>query len=201
MQKPEVLPEIWHYLHYTRWQSEQPLENTMFFTYRAYSDLLYERGLAPLDSDAREIYTAEINGMISAAPEFKGFESDLKKGALSLSPNSLRGVEHWLYGLSPDVVKDNKFERRHFCVAEILVLALGFVTEHPAEELGIEQLLTPEKQDRICQLCQLDGAAFDQTLEWALPAFPHVAEAGTTSGSYGRFVRMLKIPTFEDLLS
>lgn len=200
MQKPNALADLWHYLHYTHWRSAQSRENTMFYTYRAYSDLLHEKGRASLHKDMREIYTAELNGHISSEPIFEGFETDLQKGAVSLSPNSLRGVEHWLENLSPSVIEDGHFERRHFCIAELAVLALGYVTQASAAELGIEQLLTPEKRMLICRLCMLDESALDQTLDWTLPAFPQLVQAGTSAGSFGRFIRILKVPTLEDLL-
>lgn len=200
MQKPDALPDLWHFLHYTKWQSEYPRENTIFYTYRAYCDLLYEKGQARLDKDTREIYTAELNGQILSAPIFAGIEVDLQKGAISLSRNSLRGVEHWIENLSPRVIEVEQFERRHFCIAELLVLALGYVTQTYAVELGIEQLLTSEKRALICRLCFLDESALDQTLDWALPAFPHVIQAGTNAGTFGRFIRILKVPAIKDFL-
>jgi hypothetical protein len=197
-EKPTVLSEVFHFLHYTRWTNDDPLENTMFFTYRAYCDMLYDKGTVELSNDNRQEFAAELNGVISS--HFSDQLHDLVKGAVSLSTNTLRGVEHWLSGLSPAVLEDDVFECRHFCVAELFVLALGLVTQQSNVELHVDQLLSPEKRDVICRICLLDKRDFDQTLDWIMPAYPDVVQPGTTAGSYGRFIRMLKIPTIEDVI-
>ena len=200
MAKTDVLNDILHYLHYTRWDHESPLDNTMFYTYRAYCDLLYRQRTAEIRKDTRETFTAELNGQISNAPEFVDQTDEFQKGAVSLSANSLRGVEHWLTELSPSVLQDDQFERRHFCVAELFVLAIGYVTEQTQAELGIEQLLTPEKREMICRLCLLDESDFDQTLDWMLPAYPNILQPGTNAGNYGRFIRVVRLPEIGDVI-
>ena len=196
--KPDVLGDILHFLHYTQWSQADPATNTMFYTYRAYCDLLHDKGTVELTNDTREEFTAEINAKIST--EFDTYASEWAKGSVSLSVNSLRGVEHWLANMSPAAIDETTFSSRHFCVSELFVLALGFVTIQSSSELGVDQLMTPEKRELISRICLLDDSDFIQTLDWILPAYPEIVQPGTSAGSYGRFVRVMKIPTIEDII-
>jgi hypothetical protein len=196
--KPDVLGDILHFLHYTKWSKSDPVTNTMFYTYRAYCDLLHNRRQVELTNGSREEFTAELNGKIST--DFDDYTSEWVKGSVSLSVNSLRGVEHWLANMSPAAIEDSTFALRHFCIAELFVLALGFATAQSGSEFGVDQLLTPEKRELIGRICLLDDSDFSQTLDWILPAYPDIVQPGTSAGSYGRFVRVLKIPTIEDIV-
>jgi len=197
--KIDLIPELFHFLHLTRWHETKPLEDTMFFTYRTYCNLLYERREVALDNE-REAITTELNQVISSVSAFADATSQMVKGAVSLSVNSLLGVEKWLLRLSPSVVISDQFQCRHFCLPEVLVLALGIMTEEQGGEWGIDQLLTDEKRAFLCQLCFLDEQALDAALDWALPEYPDLAQEGTRIGSYGRFVRVWKMPSLGDLL-
>ena len=197
--KPDLIPELFHFLHLTRWRETNPLEDTMFFTYRAYCNLLYERREVALD-DEREAIATELNQAISTVSAFADATSQMVKGAVSLSVNSLLGVEKWLLRLSPSVITNDQFQCRHFCLPEVLVLALGLMTEEQGGEWSIDQLLTEEKRAFLCKLCFLDEQALDAALDWSLPEYPDLAQEGTRIGSYGRFVRVWKMPSLEDLL-
>jgi hypothetical protein len=196
--KPDVLREVFHFLHYKQWDPQEPVGSSMFYTYRAYCNLLYGKGALELTHEKREEITAELNGKISE--EYRDYSNEFTKGAVSLSVNSLRGIEHWLENLSPSILEQGEFSLRHFCVAEPFILALGHVTERFGMELNIDQLMTPEKRRAICQICFLDENDFDKTLDWVLPAYPTIVQPGTSAGSYGRFIRLLKLPSVEDVI-
>lgn len=81
-----------------------------------------------------------------------------------------------------------------------MLLATAWVLQRTDADLGIDLLLTPARREAVCRLCLLEPAMFDRTLDWMLPTFAHIVVPGTTSGVYGRFLRFLKWPTFDDLL-
>ena len=65
---------------------------------------------------------------------------------------------------------------------------------------GVDILLSREKRDAICKVCLLDPHALDRALDWMLPIFPNVIALGTSAGFYGRFIRLYKLPTLEDII-
>jgi hypothetical protein len=199
--KPDTALDLLHYLHYTLWSTEHPLENGMSWTYRTYCGLLFQRGECTLNPATREALATEMNNIIAQSSVFEPFiAGETKKGAVSLSTNSLSGIHHWLTKLSPPAIEDEKFALRSFCQPELLLMAIGFVIRESESDLSIDQLLTDERREQICQLCLLDPHSFDRSLDWMLPLFPHVLKPGTRTGSYGRFIRLLKSPQLQDLL-
>lgn len=199
-QRLELVWEILHFLHYTRWQDSKPTEDTMFFTYRSYCDLLYQQHSIDLASK-RETFAVEINSLISSSSYFAKELADLAKGAVSLSTSSLTGVEHWLSKLSPEVITpESTFTLRHYCAPELLLLALGYMTKVTEAQLGLDQLLTQERRELLCRICLIEDEVLDQMLGWLFPEYPNLIQLGTSTGSYGRFVRVLEIASLKDLL-
>jgi hypothetical protein len=196
--RPELIGELFHFLHYSRWRPNDPTEDTMFFTYRDYCELLYEEKTIDLNT-RRDRFSAEMTYRISNAPCFVELLSNLAKGAVSLSKNSLMGIEHWLEKLSPEVIANDQFNLRHYCPPELLLMAFGYVTEMTNAQLGIEQPLTDERRKMLCSLCLIDDSVLNQILEWLYPEFPDHIQPGTSTGSYGQFVRLLKLPNLKDL--
>jgi hypothetical protein len=195
----EVIWELMHYLHYTRWRMSKPTDNTMFFTYREYCNLLHSKlniEVAP----QRDRFAAEMTGLITSSSYFSRETSQLAKGAVSLSTNSLVGVEHWLTKLSPEVIEDGQFTLRHYCSPELLLMALGFITEVTEAQLGVEQPLSQERREMLGRICLIEDNVLDQILDWIFPEYPDFVQPGTHTGSYGRFIRVLKIPSLKDLL-
>lgn len=200
MKRLEVTWEIMHYLHYVRWRDSHPTEHTMFFTYREYCDSLFKKREVDMASQ-RDTLAAEMTSLVTSSAYFTDEITNLAKGAVSLSVNSLIGVEHWLVKLSPEVItSDGQFMLRHYCAPELLLLALGYVTNLTDAQLGLDQPLTPEKRELLCRICLIEDEVLDQMLDWMLPEYPELVQPGTTTGSYGRFVRVLAIPTLKDLL-
>ncbi len=172
----------------------------MFFTYREYCDLLYNKRKANIASQ-RDSFAAEMTSLVTSSVYFADEISKLAKGAVSLSTNSLIGVEHWLAKLTPEVItSEGQFMLRHYCPPELLLLSLGYVTELTEAQLGLDQPLTQERRELLCRICLIEGQVLDQILDWLFPEYPDLVQPGTTTGSYGRFVRVLAIPTLKDLL-
>ena len=194
----DLVWELLHFSHYSRWRSTDPTTDTMFYTYLDYCNLLYESKTTDLNVE-RERLAAEITQRISNAPFFVDVLSDLAKGAVSLSKHSLLGVEHWLVKLCPEVLTNGQFDIRHYCPPELLLMALGYVTELTNAQLGIEQPLTDERRELLCRICLIDDEVLNQMLEWLYPEYPDLVQPGTSTGRYGQFVRLLKLPRLKDL--
>lgn len=196
----EVAWEIMHYLHYVRWRASHPTEDTMFFTYREYCDLLFNKRETEI-SHQRDTFAAEMTSLVTSSSYFSEEIATLAKGAVSLSGNSLIGVEHWLSKLSSEVItSEGKFTLRHYCPPELLLLALGYMTELTEAQLGLDQPLTLERREILCRVCLIQDESLDQMLDWLFPEYPDLIQPGTTTGSYGRFVRVLRLPTLKELL-
>jgi len=200
--KPQLLPDLMHYLHYIRWSETTPLEYTFSWTYRTLCDWLVEQGECELAHQWLEAAVTHLLGVIRESPYFgHALALATKKGAISLSTDSLNGVLHWLRPLRPPVIEGDTFARRHFCPPGLLLLALGYVVQQTEAEVGIDLLLTPERREMLCRVCLLDSTALDRALDWMLPLYPEVIEPGTRTGAYGRFVRLHKMPELSDLVS
>ncbi len=196
----DTMWELLHFLHYARWCSSEPTEHTMFFTYREYCNLLYSKRTTSVALN-RKSFSAEIAALITSSSYFSNEITELTKGAVSLSTNSLVGVEHWLSKLSPSVMTANgQFELRHYCSSELLLLAIGYMSQVTEAQLGVDQLLTQEKRDLLCRICLIEDDCLDKLLDWLYPEYPVLVEPGTRTGSYGRFFRVLRQPQLKDLL-
>lgn len=194
----DLVWELFHFLHYSRWRSLSPATNTMFFTYTDYCNLLYDHKVINLNTE-RDRLAVEITHRISDTPYFTDLISDLAKGAVSLSRQSLVGVEHWLAKLSPEVLINDQFELRQYCSPELLLMALGYVTEINNAQLGIEQLLTDDRRELLCRICLIEDSVLNQMLDWLYPEYPNIVQPGTSTGRYGQFVRLLKRPSLKDI--
>jgi hypothetical protein len=196
MLKAQIKPDIAHYMLYTGWSEKQREMNTPLWSYRLVCDYFWER--APLNVlQATTVLVEEvINVSAHVFTDVKGYSP----GSVSFSDKSIRGIRKWLEVLRPPVFEDDTFIRRDFCPPELLLLALGYVARQTEVELGIDLLLTSERRELLCRVCLLDPAAVDRVLDWTLPLYPVVVEPGTHTGSYGRFVRLLKMPDLSDLI-
>lgn len=199
LQKRSVAIELLHLQHYTLWQPEKPLENTLAWSYRTYCDMLFERSELILDQVARESLTAELNNAIL---DFFGSQAtQTKKGFVSLSTNSLTGINHWLAALEPPAIEEEKFTRRLFCSPELLVMSIGWIFLSGDMDLDVDLLLTLENRSKLCKICLLQPEALDRVLDWTLSLYPTLIQPGTRTGSYGRFIRLRKLPQWTDLLA
>lgn len=199
-QKPNLVFDLLHYLHYTRWSVAQPHLNSSFWSYQSYCNLLYERQECALDVPFKEQTANELDIQIRSSALFGPYvEQKTRKGAVSISPNTLNGIQRWLTDLTPPVIEADSFSLRYFCPPELLLLAIGYVYALDNIEVGIELLLTPEKRTELCQLALLNPQALDRSLDWMLPLYPQVIQPGTRTGSYGRSIRLLIIPSLKEM--
>lgn len=194
----DLVWELLHFLHYSRWRPTDPTADTMFFTYFDYCNLLYESKMVDLNAE-RDRLAAEMTQRVSNSTYFADVLSDLAKGAVSLSRNSLVGVEHWLAKLSPEVITNDQFDIRQYCSPELLLMTLGYTTEITNAQLGIEQPLTDERRAILCSVCLIDDGVLNQMLDWLYPEYPDLAQPGTSTGRYGQFVRLMKLPSLKDI--
>jgi hypothetical protein len=201
--KGEIWEDIMHYLHYTLWKTEQPLENAFSWTYREFSDYLWRMKNFRLDDDFWSTTVIELIGKVEIDSRFVGkIEEETLEGSVSLSKDSLKGAFHWLQKLTPEIIdEDNRFQVRHFCFPQLALLASGWVARMTGGEVGIDLLLTPERREAISKLCLLDPSALDKVLDWMLPIYPEIVLPGTRAGAYGRFIRFRQWPQIEDLVS
>lgn len=186
--RPEIQADLVHFQVYTGWNDQLPRDKTESWAYRRVVDALWQR--APINMQ-------EIAYLISE--EVTNSALDVFEESVSFSSKSMRGMRKWLEALSPPAIENNHFTRRSFCHPELLLLSTGYVAQSSEAELGIDMLLTPQRREAICRLCVLDPAALDRALDWMVPAYPAVVVPGTSSGTYGRFLRFHKWPGFADL--
>lgn len=200
-QKTNLVFDLLHYLHYTRWTSAKPHLNSAFWSYQSYCHLLYDRQECILNLPFKEQIANELDIQIRSSALFGPYvEQKTRKGVVSISPNTLNGIQHWLAALTPPVIEDDTFSLRYFCPPELLLLVVGYVYVLDDTEAGVELLLTPEKRTALCRLGLLNPQVVDRSLDWMLPLYPQLIQPGTRTGSYGRSIRLLKIPTMEDVL-
>ena len=197
--KRSVVPDLFHFLHFSLWRPDKPLQNSPSWSYRTYCEMLFERGDCTLDLPSREALTAELNNAIL---DFFGYKlAQTKKGSVSLSTNSLTGIYHWLKALNPPAIVEEKFLGGLFCSPELLLMAISLMSTNADINLDVDILLTPINRLEICRICLLQPEVLDGVLDWTISNYPLVIQPGTRTGSYGRFVRLLKQPQWEDLLS
>lgn len=194
--KPDVRPDLIHYLLYTGWRSENPTENTVLWSYREIADSLWYKSSADVVQVAKVITEEIRNRTQQVFFGLPGYES----GDVSFSPKSVRGVRKWLEALTPPVMENDVFSRRYFCSPELTLLSIGWVAQTMEGEIGIDFLLTPERREATCRLCLLDPSVLDKVLDWMLPVYPGVIQPGTGAGVYGRFLHFQKWPEMMDLL-
>lgn len=186
--RPEVKADLIHYQIYTAWSELSRRERTESWAYRLVVDTLWQR--APISmQDVAYLLSEEVGNRAQ----------DMFNESVSFSIKSIRGVRKWLEALSPPIIDGDRFTRRSFCHPEVLLLATGYVGRATDAELGIDMLLTPDRREAICHLCVLEPAALDRALDWMVPAYPAVLLPGTSSGTYGRFLRFQKWPSFTDV--
>lgn len=176
--KPEVQADIIHYLIYSQ-----------LWAYREVTSSYWKSGQVDVIFSSSMIIEEVRNNA------FETWGEDI-----SFSPKSILGVRKWLEAVTPPVIEDTIFNRRHFCHPELVLLALGWTAQQMGGEIGIDYLITPERREAISRVCLLEPSALDRVLDWMLPNYPDVVQPGTSAGTYGRFLRFLKWPEIKDLL-
>lgn len=195
--EPEIQGEILHWLLYSGWRQSDPLNFLPSWSYRKICDRLWDLGTQQLDSAFLDKLVTEIIGQTES--EFQSNEAREYAG-VSFSRKSLTGAFKWLSVLHPPVLENNTFQRRDFCEPPIMLLAFNYALRDDPDALDVNILLSDELREQICRVCLLDPAYFDQTLDWMLPLYPAIISSDPDVGYYGRYVRLKKLPTIEDLL-
>lgn len=185
--RPASRTDVLHFLLYTAWCPTSEPALGVAWAYRACCARLWTQGAMRLDRPTAERLKADIEGL--AEVQFP------KARRLAFSDKSVRGIRRWLEPLDPPVLRGEEFRRRDLCSRELLLLALGQVAREDRSELSTDLLLTPARREAICQICLLEPAALDRRLDQLLPIYPQFLLPGTRTGPYGRFIRLLALPT------
>jgi len=195
--KDSVRGDVLHFLMYSGWQPGEPLHFLPSWAYRRYCDHYWQLNIVELTSNFLDQQVTEIiNDAENAFTEMGIAEFD----GISFSRKSLLGGRKWLEALRPSVLEDGKFQRRDFCPPELLLLAIGYVMRDELEAVDVDILLSHARREEICRVCLLDPSAFDQTLDWMIPLFPKVILSSEDAGYYGRYIRLHRRPTLEDII-
>lgn len=194
--REDARADILHFLMYTGWQHNHPLEHLPSWAYRYCCDKYWDLDNVTLDTDYSDRLVEEVINFARAKFMSLGTESF---DEISFSRKSLSGAKRWLDAVQPSVIEGNTFSRRSFCPPELMMLALGYSVQDESDVAESDVLLSRDRRELICRACLLEPNALDKTLDWAISVFPHLVEPGTSAGTYGRFVRLHKLPTLQDL--
>lgn len=202
--REDVRGDLFHFLMYSGWDARRPLDFLQSWGYRNCCDRYWSAGEVQLTSTYLDRQVEEtINGARTAFDALNVTEFD----EISFSRKSLTGAHKWMLALQPQVLypntaeaKERTFRRRDFCPPELVVLALAWILRDESTITGVDILLTPEKREALCKVCLLSPESLDRVLDWAIPTFPALLSPGTSAGFYGRFIRLRKVPTLEDMI-
>lgn len=189
--------EILHIIMYSGWHSTDPKKFLPSWAYRQICDEYWRCREIVLDASAND---QQVTQMISTAESTFSELGIHDFAGISFSRKSLSGARKWLEALNPPVIADGRFEYREFCPPQTLLLAFGFVMRDELEALDVDILLSHDRREALCRACLLNPTNFDQVLDWMLPLYPHIITADNEVGYYGRYVRLHKLPTLEDLV-
>lgn len=187
--------DLLHFLFFSRWTPELPLEFLKSWSYRQICLIYWKEASVDLTTAYIARTVEEVKTRAEMLVEGVGDLDDT-----SFGPRSIRGAHNWLSALTPPVLENSTFTRRTFCPPELLVLAFGYALREEEGVTEFDILLTPDRRAAICQVCLLDPDYLDKTLDWAMSVFPDLISPGTSAGFYGRFVRLHKLPSIEDVV-
>lgn len=189
--------DLLHFLLYAGWSKTMPKAFLPSWAYRQVCDEYWEKGEVDLSNTYLDQQVGEtINIAHTAFSQMNVGEFD----EISFSRQSIRGAHNWLEAVNPPVIDDKTFKRRSFCPPELVMMALGYTLRDEDNVIGIDILLTQEKRELISKICLLEPDALDRALDWSMPIFSNLITPGTTAGFYGRFVRLSRIPSLEDMI-
>jgi len=195
--REEALNDLLHYVLYTGWSKEQPRHFLQSWAYRQCSDQYWELEEVELTTTFSKKQVSDIANLVDEVFPLLGVQ-DYQE--VSFSTKSINGVHKWLEALDPPVLVGKSYKRRTFCQPELMMMALAYVLRDDADIYETDVLLTPEIREQLCRITHLDPNALDETLDWALSAYPKLVAPGTTAGFYGRFVRVRRLPQLVDMI-
>ncbi|XWX02495.1 hypothetical protein VZO05_08245 [Aggregatilineales bacterium SYSU G02658] len=195
--EPHVQADILHWLLYSGWSKFRPFYFLPSWAYQQICDHLWNLRIQEIDKSFPNQIVAEI--IEKTEIEFSRLAANQHDG-ISFSRKSWLGAMRWLSALQPPVLADKTFKRRDFCEPALMLLAFNYALRDDPDALNINILLSEELREQLCRVCLLDPIYFDQTLDWMLPLYPHIISSDPDVGYYGRYVRLQKLPTIEDLV-
>jgi hypothetical protein len=193
----DLYGELLHIMFYHGWVESQPQVFLSSWAYRKTCNDYYSVADIELSPNYLDRQVAEIIGNAEEVFTALGVEDF---AGISFSRKSLRGALGWLKALNPSVITDDHFEQRGYCPPETLLLAIGYTLRDDPDAIDVDVLLSAELQEDICRACLLAPDYFEQTLDWMLPLYPDIITSDNEIGYYGRYIRLHKRPTLEDIL-
>ena len=189
-----VQRDLMHYLAYSAWTWETA-STAPFWSYQHTVDYLWTCSRVDLSTHTHDL-VEEVR--VSSRTTFEGYPNYVAERVV-YNIHSVRGVLSWLRELDPPVIVERLFARRQTCSAELIALALGQAARQAGIGAGNDLLLSQERREAVCRICLLEPGYLDRLLDWAIPRFPELLAPGMRGGSYGRSVRLLRLPAVEDL--
>lgn len=187
---PSMLPEAMHHLLYTAHTFDEA--KRFSWAYARLVDTLWTSGERVLDGET----TAQLVGIIVESAT-QTFGVPLEQ--IAFSRDSVRGALNWLRALDPPTVtnqnRSDVFRRRYFCPIPTLLWAVDFLYSITNTPHGVRMFLTPERIERLCQICVLDPSGLDNVLMMTKRASDY--ERGGifnygTQGGFGRWILLAR---------
>ncbi|NJR17206.1 MAG: hypothetical protein HC785_16815 [Calothrix sp. CSU_2_0] len=196
---PDLLADFLHLLIY-HLHLEEP-DRRFSWAYATIVQQLWLRKEVVLSSAEKKSIVAEV--IERASGKF-----ELQKSEIAFSESSVAGVLNWLRSLLPTVLlfedQSEKFSRRYFCTAPLLVKALDMIYKEEQRSYGVKIFLREEVNERLCQMLLLDPSGLDNTLDNAKRAYDY-DQGGLFDwgyeGGYGQWVMLTQSPEWTQLLS
>lgn len=168
---PQIFSDILHFIYYSTYD----LENKSIlrsWSYKTVSDLMWSKDTFLIDESTKEDIASKVSSTA---------ESFFKK-TISFSSKSVGGVVNWFEDMYPTLIHVNntekKFILRKFCPPPLFILALDYIYTINKIEYKIPLLLTEEKIETICKICQLSKTSFDEVLELTGESYSIIHEEG-----------------------
>jgi hypothetical protein len=189
---PDLFPEIFHYLYYSAWKSDQKTQKCFSWSYRNICNHLWGQGSLALDK----------KGLASSLSSEASQRFEIRD--VSVSTKTINGILIWLEALSPPVVEyedgqsEGMFSRRSFCSPELFVLGVDFAYRIEGADYGTNLLLSDERRGTICQICLLEPEGFDRVLEYAVAQFDYLDRG--LGGGWGHYLTLHHAPRLENFV-
>ena len=150
---------------------------------------------------------AEKKSLVGEVIETASHKFELASSKIAFSDSSVAGVLNWLRSLSPTVLepegKSERFTRRYFCTAPILIKAVDTIYKQLQRTYGVKIFLREDIQERLCQILLLDPSGLDNTLDNAKHIYDY-DQGGLFDwgyeGGYGQWVMLTQSPEWTQLL-
>ncbi|MDY7012184.1 MAG: hypothetical protein SVX43_01070 [Cyanobacteriota bacterium] len=198
LQEPSLLGDFLHLLIYSL-HLEEP--NKRFsWAYATLARQLWLRQEVVLSP-------AEKKFLVGQTIDTASHQFELLKSEIAFSESSVAGGLNWLRSLSPNVLESEgkleRFHRRYFCAAPILVKAADTLYRYQQRSYGVRIFLREDIQERLCQMLLLDPTGLDNTLENAKQTYDYdrggLFDWGY-EGGYGQWVMLTESPEWTQLL-